>query len=271
MKRPAPPRSAAARRARAIQQMRERLARDRFPRLQMALIVALTGGFGLLASFVLLQLGLDAMALRYPLALGCAYAFFLGLLWLWLRTNAADHADLAQLLDLPDGGLAPRADTAATVHSGGGGDFGGGGASASFDDPGGSGGLGAAVDAMDATDAGPADALGDAVGAAADSEDFAIPLVAIALAIGLALAMLYVVYIAPVLFAELLVDGALSYALFRHLRGQDPAHWLSSTVRRTALPFAATAVFLALVGAAMALYAPGARSLGQVIAHTAQR
>lgn len=279
MNRPAPPRSPAARspaarRARAIQQMRERLARDRFPRLQMALIVALTGGLGLLASFVLLQLGLDTMALRYPLALGCAYAFFLGLLWLWLRTNAADHADLAHLLDLPDGGLAPRADTAATVHSGGGGDFGGGGASASFDDPGSSGGLGAAVDAMDAMDAmdaGSTDALGNAVSAAADSEGFAIPLVAIALAIGLALAMLYVVYIAPVLFAELLVDGALSYALFRHLRGQDPAHWLSSTVRRTALPFAATAVFLALAGAAMALYAPGAHSLGQVIAHTARR
>lgn len=265
MTRQAPPRSAAARRALAIQQMRERLARDSFPRLQMALIVALTGGFGLLASFVLLQLGLDAMALRYPLALGCAYAFFLCLLWLWLRTNAADHADLPNLLDLPGGGLAPRSDTAPAVQSGGGGDFGGGGASASFDDPGGA---GAAVDAMDT---GPTDALGNAVSAAADSEGFAIPLVAIAMAIGLALAMLYVVYIAPVLFAELLVDGALSYALFRHLRGRAPAHWLSSTVRRTALPFAATAVFLALAGGAMAIYAPGAHSLGQVIAHTTRR
>jgi hypothetical protein len=267
MNHPAPPRSAAARRALAIQQMRERLARDSFPRLQMALIVALTGGFGLLASFVLLQLGLDAMALRYPLALGCAYAFFLGLLWLWLRTNAADHADLGHLLDLPDlpGSLARRSDTAPAVQSGGGGDFGGGGASASFDDP------GAAGTTVDAMDTAPTDALGDAVSAAADSEGFAIPLVAIAMAIGLVLAMLYVVYIAPVLFAELLVDGALSYALFRHLRGRDPAHWLSSTVRRTALPFAATAVFLALAGGAMALYAPGAHSLGQAIAHSTRR
>jgi hypothetical protein len=51
-------------RARVIRLMTERLSRDSFPRLQMALIVALTGGFGLLASFVLLQLRLDARSDR---------------------------------------------------------------------------------------------------------------------------------------------------------------------------------------------------------------
>ncbi|MGC3984355.1 MAG: hypothetical protein QM777_06260 [Pseudorhodoferax sp.] len=237
-------------RARAIRQMTERLSRDAFPRLQMALIVALTGGFGLLASFVLLRLGVDAMALRYPLALCCAYGFFLFLVWLWLRTNAADYADLP---GLPDA-LPRLPERAPGLRSGAGGDFGGGGASASFDD---------AV----AADTSPTGALGNAASATAEGEELAIPLVAIALAVGLALASLYVVYIAPVLFAEVLVDGALSYALFRHLRGQDPAHWLSSTVRRTVLPFAATAVFVALVGAGMAAYAPGAQSIGQVMAH----
>lgn len=43
------------------------------------------------------------------------------------------------------------------------------------------------------------------------------PLVAIALAVGLALASLYVVCIAPMLFAAVLVDGALSHALFRRM------------------------------------------------------
>jgi hypothetical protein len=240
-------------RARAIRLMTERLSRDSFPRLQMALIVALTGGFGLLASFVLLQLGLGAMALRYPIALCCAYGFFLFLVWLWLRTNAADHLDL---LDFADA-LPPLTGRAPGLQSGGGGDFGGGGASAAFDGP--------------SADGAPMGRLGDAASAAAEGEELAVPLLAIALAIGLALASLYVVYIAPVLFAEVLVDGALSYALFRHLRGQDPAHWLSSTVRRTVLPFAGTAVFVALVGAAMAAYAPGAQSIGQVLAHAARR
>ena len=87
------------------------------------------------------------------------------------------------------------------------------------------------------------------------------------MAVGLALASLYVVYIAPTLFAEVLVDGAISYALFRHLRGQDSQHWLTSACRHTALPFIATALFLAATGAAMSAYAPGAKSVGQVMKH----
>ncbi|WP_326540950.1 hypothetical protein [Pseudorhodoferax sp.] len=247
----------ATQRALAIRQMTERLSRDSFPRMQMALIVALTGGFGLLASFLLLRLGLDAMALRYPLALACAYLFFLFLVWLWLRTNASDYLDLADI-PVPQPRL-PRSPI--DFASGGGGDFGGGGASAAFD---------GAAPAAETLAGAPTNALGEAASAAADGDELAIPLVVVALAIGLAVASLYVVYIAPVLFAEVLVDGALSYALFRHLRGQDPAHWLSSTVRRTLLPFAATAVFLAGVGAAMAAYAPGAKSVGQVMEHAAR-
>jgi hypothetical protein len=91
--------------------------------------------------------------------------------------------------------------------------------------------------------------------------------VVILLAIGLAVASLYVVYIAPVLFAEVLVDGALSYALFKRLRAEDRPMWISSAVRHTWLPFAITAVFLMAVGAAMSAYAPGAKSIGQVMAH----
>ena len=90
---------------------------------------------------------------------------------------------------------------------------------------------------------------------------------AIVFAVGLAVASLYIVYIAPLLFAEILVDAALSYALFRYLRGQDPEHWLASTFRRTAVPFAVTALFLCVTGAAMSAYAPGAKSIGQVVKH----
>jgi hypothetical protein len=69
---------------------------------------------------------------------------------------------------------------------------------------------------------------------------------------------------APALFAELLFDGVLSVVLYRHLRG-DPQHWLQTAVKRTALPFALTALFLALVGAGLSAYAPGARTLGDAI------
>lgn len=221
----------------------------------MILLVTLTGGFGLLSSFVLLHLGVDTMALRYPLALACAYAFFLLLIWLWLRSNAQDYLDASDLTDLLPGRSSGFADL-----SGGGGDFGGGGASGSFEGPSvpteGAGGstLGAVKDAAEAV---------------TDADEFTIPLVVIALAVGIAVASLYIVYIAPVLFAEVLLDGALSYVLLRRLRKQDRRHWIASAFRRTVWPFIGTAVFLMIVGAAMSAYAPGAHSLGQVMQHSA--
>lgn len=239
----------------AIRLATRRLQTKSSPRLQMTLIVALTGGFGLLSSFLLLLLGMDSMTLRYPVALGLSYGFFLFLIWLWLRTNREDYEDLpldaVPVPDLPD---LPRP----PVVTGQGGQFGGGGATSSFD--------GAAGTSVEAASA-PLRAAGDAASSAADADDAAIPLLAVALAVGIALASLYVVYIAPVLFAEVLVDGALSYALLRHLRGRDPQHWLATAVRRTWLPFVVTAVFLAFVGAGMSSAAPGARSVGQFIEH----
>lgn len=235
--------------------MRHKLVSDGFPRLQMALIVALTGGFGLLASFSLLQAGVDSMALRYPMALALAYGFFLFLIWLWLRTRADDWLSAGDLPTGLPGGWPARAP--GSFHSGGGGDFAGGGASGRFDSPGST--------ALDSAADAPLTAIGKAAGGGPDLDDAAVPLAAIALVLGLALASLYVVYIAPVLLAEVLVDGALACALFRHLRGQDPQHWLASTWRRTWLPFLATAVFLSALGAALAWYTPGARSIGQAL------
>ena len=137
------------------------------------------------------------MALRDPLSLAFAYVFFLFLIWLWLQTKAEDY------LDVPDiTGLIPRTGMPGgqpDFKSGGGGDFGGGGASGTFD--------GAAAP-VEESGLSPLNAVGEAVGSAVDADEFAIPLVAITLAVSIAVASLYVVYIAPILFAEVLVDGA---------------------------------------------------------------
>lgn len=241
-------------RSHAILRIRRRLEQDGFPRIQMSLIVGLTGAAGLLFSFVLLQLGVTHMALRYPLALLLAYGVFLVLLWLWLRTKAEDYVDMPDL-----SGLVPNGSgSCAPSFEGGGGHFGGGGASGSFDGP--------ASFAPVEPDSSPLSEAASAVGDGAD--ELAIPLLVIAFALGLALASLYVVYAAPILFAELLVDGALSYALYRRIKAADSPHWLESAVRRTALPFVLTGVFVAATGAAMAAYAPGAQSIGQVMQNT---
>lgn len=238
-------------RADIIHRVRARLLAKSFPRVQMALIVMLTGGFGFLSSFSLLALGVDSMAMRYPLALGFAYLFFLLLIWLWLRTSITDYADIPDITT-----FLPNNRTSACVGEWTGTDASG--MSINLND---------SMPTLKDEVSSPLGLVKDSVSMVSDADEVVIPLLVVALLLGLAVASFYIIYIAPVIFAEVLVDGALSYALFRHLRNQAPQHWLSSTIRRTVLPFALTAAFASLMGAAMASYAPGAQSLGDVIAY----
>jgi hypothetical protein len=70
-----------------IQQLRRRLERNSYPRLQMLLLVLLTGFAGFISAAMLLHLGMESMGLRYLLALIAAYAAFLLLLWVWLHSR----------------------------------------------------------------------------------------------------------------------------------------------------------------------------------------
>lgn len=256
----------------AVGRLRHDLQSHGWPRSQMTLLVTLTGGSGLLASFLLLQAGLASMALRYPVALLMAYGVFLLLLWLWLRTKAEDWADL------PDPGMLPSdldltatgARYAPTWSSGQGGEFEGGGASASFESPAQAHPLlqSPAVGAHGGTadTSGPLDGLGS-VSDLGDADELAIPLLLIALAAGVALSSLYVVYSAPTLLAELLLDGALSATLYQRLRGIERRHWVSTALRKTALPFVLTGLLLVAMGWGLQSAAPGARSLGEALHH----
>ena len=252
-------------RPRLVQRLQQQLERHSWPRVQMSLLVALTAAAGLLSSFLLLQAGLHAMWLRYPLALCVAYMVFMVLLWLWLRTRAEDYVDAPQATG--DAGTPscghPSLEPPAPVP-GGGGDFGGGGASAHFDAPS----TPAHLAELSAKETNP---LSEGFGSVADADEFAIPLIVVLLAIGMVFSSLYVVYAAPALFAELLLDGALAATLYRRLRGLESRHWIDTAVRRTAAPFALTAAFLCASGVAMQAYAPQAQSLGEVLQHAASR
>jgi len=227
----------------------------------MSLLVLLTGGSGLLASYVLLQAGVTAMWLRYPLALCAAYLVFFVLLWLWLRTKAEDYGDV---LTPPSGSFSSSGGDQwvgpAKLASGQGGDFSGGGASASFDSA-------APFNPSSAPTADTSSSLDDGFPAVGDADEAAIPLLVILVVVGLALSSLYIVYSAPVLFAELLLDGALSATLYRRLKGLERTHWVETALRRTALPFLLTAVFLTISGWALGSYAPHAQSIGEVVRH----
>ena len=236
-------------RASAVATMRARLLRESFPRIQMFILVSLTGLAGFGASVAMLVAGVDAMALRYTLAMGVAYIVFLLLLWLWLRTSAADYLDLVPT----DSSGGHGADAPAADFTGGGGTFDGGGASANVDFGTGDGAVESVIDKP--------------LGIVQHADEGAIPLVVILLALGIAFSSLFVIWSAPILFAEILVDGLLAAGLYRRLRVLDPQHWMVAALKRTMIPFVLTTLLVAGAGWGMQAYAPEARSLGGVLLH----
>lgn len=215
----------------------------------MALLVSITGASGFIASFVLLSNGMLTMWVRYLAAFGIAYLVFLGLLWLWLRTSAKDYDGLDPGIPLPN----QIGSESEPVFCGKGGGFDGGGASGNFDD--------AVMPSTSFDDDGTI--FKEAASVAAEADEFAIPLFAIFFLGGLVLSSFWVVYAAPLLFAELLVDGVLAVSLYKRLRGLEARHWLETAVRRTAAPFCITAILLVGAGLTMQHYAPNAHTLAQ--------
>lgn len=237
----------------AVRRLRGKLERDGYPRLQMMSLVAITGAVGFLASYGLLRFGLDQMWVRYVVACAIAYLAFLALLWLWMRSRMDGHFDAADAPSFDHG------TSGETAWSGGGGQSGGAGASSSFDASNTSSSLSAE------------DAVGEAFGSVPDVDEFAIPLLAIALVLVLLLSSLFIVYSAPVLFAEVLLDGVLAASLYRRLRRIETRHWLDTAIRRTVWPFVMTATLLGVIGFGMARYVPEADSIGDVLRHVEQR
>lgn len=228
-------------RAREVSRVRSQLESEGYPRIQMFMLVSLTGLGGLGASFVMLQAGVSAMALRYTLAMGIAYCVFLLLLWVWLRMRADDFMEGADLLDVVDAGCQ-------SSFSGGGGSFDGSGASANF------------TSSIDSDSP-----VGDVFDAAGSADEAAIPIAVVLFVVAIVLSSLYVVYTAPVLFAEMLVDSILSASLYRRLRGLDAGHWIESAVKRTIWPFLLTTLVVAAAGGIMGHYVPEAETLGEVL------
>lgn len=237
----------------AVRTMRARLLRESFPRVQMFILVTLTGLAGFAASAAMLVGGIETMALRYSLAMGIAYLVFLLLLWIWLRSSASDYLDLVPT-DVGGGTPDGASDLPAALRddfAGGGGSFDGGGASANVD-------FGADGGAVETIVDKPLKAIGYA-------DEGAIPLAVALLALGILLSSLFVVWTAPVLFAEILVDALLAAGLYRRLRGLERRHWMVAAVKRTVIPFVLTTVLVAGAGWGMQAYVPEARSIGEVL------
>jgi len=207
----------------------------------MATIVSGTGISGFMSSFILLKLGMGSMGCRYAISVLVAYLVFLFLLYVWLQIHRGDGPDiepddLEDVVDLIE--LSTDADsdiTSVTPPADGG--------SPPSVEPSGSKGT-----------------LGNDV-----NFDDAVVVIAILAMVFAALgASLYIVYSAPVLLAEVFVDGVLSAGLYRSLRKAERRHWIESTFLRTRFPILVVLLFFTVAGFAMDKYATGSDSIGGV-------
>lgn len=240
------------RRARLLARVRRSIERTSHPRWQLSLILGFTGLIGFLVSLGLLRLGLDHMGWRYATAFLAAYACFLAMLRLWAHTYRSG-SDPGDALDVD---LGPGADGAPDGMEGGGGTFGGGGASGSWDD-------GFAGAASDADSVG-ADAVGSAL--SADLDEGWLLLLPLALLLSGLVAVAFVIYSAPLLLAELVLDIVILGGVYRRLRGVEPESWLWNALRRTWLPALVLCLLLVGLGFAMQAATPEARSIGEALA-----
>ena len=250
-----------------IEKVKKRLLRDRAPRLQVSVMLLFTAFGGFLASFLMLRAGIDSMALRYPIAIAFAYCVFLLCLriWIWLndpRASRGPSIDIPGDLPVPNisvGGSSPAVD--AEPFFGGGADFAGAGAGGSWDE----GGNVAPVAFASSTKTSSGGGLGIGSAFDADLDELIFLIIAIVALAAAFSVLIYIIWIAPLLLAELMVDGVLVAGLYRKVKGIEPQYWLITAVKRTIIPFVIVVLMFTLAGWALQSAAPEARTIGEAI------
>ena len=235
--------------------MRERMARTNAPRLLLGAIMILAAGVAFVASVVALRAGLGSMMIRYPLAVVAGYVTFLVLIrgWIaWLRrgrTGGSPVGDLVSSIDVGDVSVASRSGVQPSFFAGGR-----------------SGGAGAGSNWSSLVT--PSRSSGGSSGGSGfslDVDELWPVLLALVCTLGGLLAIVYVIYTAPVLLAEVALDAAIVSALYRQLKKKEMSHWALTVVRHTWIPALVLTVFAAIGGWALERAAPEARSIGGVV------
>ena len=216
-------------------------------------------------SALLRHAGVEALALRYALALGVGYLAYLLLLRLWagllVREEERDVPDPGDLLDLPwpDGGHGGI--------GGGGGDFGGGGADALFDAP------------VQALTEGAGDAAGsvlgdvasgalDAAGAADEGAIVVIPVLAVfaaVLAAALGAGALLLLYFGSETLLVAAVELAFAYTAARTAVRMEREGWLLAAIRLSWKPLLGALISAVVLGALIDHFVPQADTLAEAL------
>lgn len=204
------------------------------PRTILTLFLIMTGLFAFLVSFVSLHLGLEWMWLRYPFAVITGYAFFLGLLRLWVEMERSrfspEGAELEVLVEQEEG--VTEKSWNYERRSGW-------------------------LDWLDI----PTNLI--------DFDEGCLPVVLVILALGLVIGLVAlltaVIAAAPAFLAEVFLDAVMVSMLYRRLRIAAEEHWLGTAIRRTWWLVLIATFLLSLVGWGLAKLAPGSHSIGPAI------
>lgn len=252
-----------------ISELRTRLARDGFPRLTVLVMLTLAAGVAFLGSVIMLASGVHSMGVRYGLAVIAGYVAFLGLMRVWIALRrGVSPPDLNPFdVDFTDAMSAPRGSEVRHVFAGG--STGGGGGGSAWAPAHGTADAGGDRVALGTTQEQEGHSFfgraAHRIGDAFDVDEFAWLILALAAALGGVVCVFYVLYIAPLLLAEVALDAALVSAVYRQLRKEDVGHWTGAVVRRTWKPTVALLIFMFVVGFASQRAVPEARSIGAVI------
>jgi len=222
----------------------------------MFVIVAVTFGAGLVATWALMKLGVDVLPWRYAVAVCAAYLVFLALirLWIWFvcRTDAGGpDVDAFELI----GRNAERIEW--TTELGGGGEFGGGGASGGWEDGG---------DAVAAPMKVPSSTDGSALWLDVGDADGCVGVIVIGLLATLFIIVGgYLIYTAPAILAEAAFEALLAAALARRTKRIAGVGWVGSVFAATFWVFASVLVFSIVLGWYAQMRCPEAMRLRDAI------
>lgn len=262
MKRPRPPRP----RLLAVREIRARFLDRGFPRLEMSLLLAAAGGAAFLTSFALLHSGVASMAVRYGAAALAGYVTLLALfrLWLWaavrrIASRSSVARDVAEAVVDGLGDLPLPSGSGSPPGFGGGGGFSGGGGGASFGDD-----VPVVAPLQSSAGGGSGSKGGFDLGFDLDFDEGWVVVIPIIAAGAVLVAAFTVVSGAPVLLAELLLDGLVAAGIYRRLRHGERQHWLAGAVRRTWLAALGVIAVATAAGFLVQLVAPTARSIGDL-------
>ena len=217
-------------RNRAKTALRSYFRRRSFPRLTLTLLLAITGGVGFLISDGMLRLGVEHMWVRYPVAVLASYGFLLGLIRIWVEIEKARFEPEAHLLE----NVGDEDEDQDRLHL------------RSVRER-------SWLDYLDV----PSNVL--------DFDEGCVPAILVFAIIAVIVLLVTTVAAAPALIAEVFLDVFIISALYRRLRVAQKEHWLGTALRRTWRTAGMTAILLSMIGLALEVMAPGARSIGKAI------